>query len=373
VTSLTAQRAQTGELVDRTVAAVWRGGDDIALESVAVPPLTPGDVLVRVRLATVCGSDRHTVSGRRSQPCPSILGHETVGEIVAVGAGGARDVDGRLLQPGQRVIWSVTLPCGTCDRCQAGASAKCRTVRKAGHEALHSEWGLSGGYAHHVLLPRGLAIAIVSDDLSDAVAAPAACATATVMAVIERAGALTGRRVVVLGAGMLGLGAVAAAATAGASSVTAVDFAPERQRLAMQFGATSVASAAHEAGTSDVLLEFSGSSGALQDGLDALDVQGVAVLAGSVAPDSAVALDPESVVRRQLSILGVHNYEPRHLSAALKFLHNTSDRYPWPDLVAEPSPLDAIANLLVNPPGSLPRYSVTPKYLPFQFDEQRAP
>jgi hypothetical protein len=92
-----------------------------------------------------------------------------------------------------------------------------------------------------------------------------------------------------------------------------------------------------------------------------LEAQGVAVLAGSVAPDTAVALDPESVVRRQLSILGVHNYEPRHLSAALKFLHDTSGRYPWPDLVAEPRPLDAIADLLVNPPGSLPRYSVTPK------------
>jgi putative phosphonate catabolism associated alcohol dehydrogenase len=373
VTSLSAERLEAGERVDRTVAAVWRGGDEIAVESVVVPPLTPGDVLVRVRLATVCGSDRHTVSGRRSQPCPSILGHETVGEIVAVGAGGARDVDGRLLQPGQRVIWSVTLPCGICDRCQAGFSAKCRTVRKAGHEALHSEWGLSGGYAHHVLLPRGLAIAIVDDDLTDAVAAPAACATATVMAVIERAGALIGRRVMVLGAGMLGLGAVAAAATAGASSVTAVDFAPERRQLAMQFGATCAASSVHEAGTSDVLLEFSGSSAALQDGLGALDGQGVAVLAGSVAPDTAVALDPESVVRRQLSILGVHNYEPRHLSTALQFLHDTSDRYPWPDLVAEPRPLEAIADLLVNPPGTLPRYSVTPKYLPFQFDEHRAP
>src|SRR6202012_2116289 len=114
------------------------------------------------------------------------------------------------LQLGQRVIWSVTLPCGTCDRCLAGVSAKCRAVRKAGHQALDSDWGLSGGYVRHVLLPQGLAIAIVDDDLTDAFAAPGACATATVMAVIERAGVLTGRRVVVLGAGMLGLGAIAA-------------------------------------------------------------------------------------------------------------------------------------------------------------------
>ena len=256
-------------MIDKTVAAVWRGDGEIALEPITVPQLSPGDVLVRVRLATVCGSDRHTVSGRRDQPCPSILGHETVGEIVALSTDDVHDVNGRTLQLDQRVIWSVTLPCGTCDRCQAGVSAKCRTVRKAGHQALHSDWGLSGGYAQHVLLPRGLAIAVVDDDLSDPVAAPAACATATVMAVIERAGELAGRRVVVIGAGMLGLGAIAAAATAGATSVTAVDPSAERRDLASQFGATHVASTVREAGPSDVLLEFSGSSSALQAGVDA--------------------------------------------------------------------------------------------------------
>jgi putative phosphonate catabolism associated alcohol dehydrogenase len=343
-----------------TTAAVWRGAGDIALESVPVPELSPGDVLVRVRLATVCGSDRHTVSGRRDQPCPSILGHETVGEITAIGAGDAHDVSGRELRVGQRVIWSVTLSCGECDRCRAGVTAKCRDVKKAGHEALDSDWGLSGGYAEHVVLPRGLAIAVVDDDLSDAVAAPAACATATVMAVIERAGPLPGRRVVVVGAGMLGLAAVAAAASAGASSVIAVDPAAERRELAERFGATGVASSVAEAGVTDVLLEFSGSSSALQEGLSRLDVQGVAVLAGAVAADAAVALDPERVVRRQLSIAGVHNYEPRHLSAALSFLRHTAGRFPWPDLVAAPRPLADVVDLLAHPPGPLPRYSVMP-------------
>lgn len=343
-----------------TLAAVWQGGKEVAVESVAVPALGPGDALARVRLATVCGSDRHAVSGRRNQPSPSILGHEAVGEIIALGSGGAHAADGRPLHPGQRVIWSVTLPCGTCDRCRAGVTAKCHTVRKAGHEVLYSEWGLSGGYAQHVLLPRGLAIAIVPDDLTDATAAPAACATATVMAVIERAGVLAGRRVIVLGAGMLGLAAAAAAARAGASSVTAVDPVGARRQLAQRFGATDAHPSPVDAGTSDVLLEFSGSSAALQHALPALDVQGVAVLAGSVAPDAPIAVDPESVVRRQLSILGVHNYEPRHLTAALHFLHETGDRFPWPDLVAEPRPLDEVARLLMDPVGPMPRYSIAP-------------
>jgi len=345
------------ERPDHTVAAVWRGGDDIALESVPVPALGPGDVLVRVRFATVCGSDRHTVSGRRDQPCPSILGHETVGEVVGIGER-AYALDGSRLRAGQRVIWSVTLPCGACDRCRRGITAKCRSVRKAGHEALDSDWGLSGGYARHVLLPRGLPIAVVSDELSDALAAPAACATATVMAVIERAGSLAGRHVVVVGAGMLGLTAVAAAAQAGAAALTVVDPDCARRELARRFGATEVCSAASEAVAADVLLEFSGSSAALQDGLTTLEIQGVAVLAGSVAPNGTIAVDPESVVRRQLSIHGVHNYEPRHLTAALDFLRQTREEFPWADLVAEPKPLDDIADLLRGPTGPVPREAI---------------
>ncbi len=358
MTNQSAQSDRTTDRLEHTIAAVWRGGADIALEPVPVPPLGPGEVLVRVRLATVCGSDRHTVSGRRVQPCPSVLGHETVGEIVAFGAGGAHAVDGRELRLGQRVIWSVTLPCGTCDRCRAGVTAKCRTVRKAGHEAWDSDWPLSGGYAQHVLLPRGMPIAIVGDALPDALAAPAACATATVMAVVERVPGFAGRRVVVVGAGMLGLTALAAAASAGASSVTAVDHAAERRELARRFGAGDARSSMPDDEPFDVLLEFSGSSAALQEGLRTLDVQGVAVLAGAVLPDAPVAVEPEAVVRRHLSVVGVHNYEPRHLTAALTFLEEARDRFPWRDLVAEPVPLEGIGGLLVTPPGTKPRYAV---------------
>ena len=361
MTNQLSQDSMTSGRIDRTRAAIWRGGDEVVLESVPVPPLLAGEVLVRVGLATVCGSDRHTVSGRRAQACPSILEHETVGEIVALGGDGELwAVDGQRLQLGQRVIWSVTLPCGACDRCAAGVTAKCRTVRKAGHEAFDSGWALSGGYAEHVLLPRGMPVAVVADDVADSLAAPAACATATVMAVIERAMPIAGRRVVVIGAGMLGLTALAAAADAGASSVTAVDPAAERRELAVQFGATSVVTSVTDVDQCDVLLEFSGKSGALQEGLRTLDVQGVAVFAGSVAPDGDIAVDPEAVVRRHLSFFGVHNYEPRHLTQALSFLQRTGGRFPWAELVADPDPLGRITSLLIDAPGTKPRYAVAP-------------
>jgi threonine dehydrogenase-like Zn-dependent dehydrogenase len=159
---------------------------------------------------------------------------------------------------------------------------------------------------------------------------------------------------------MLGLTALAASASGDASSVTAVDPAAERRELATQFGATNVVASIDDVENCDVLLEFSGKSVALQEGLRRLDVQGVAVFVGSVAPDGDIAVDPEAVVRRHLSIFGVHNYEPRHLTQALTFLQRTSDRFPWSDLVADPVPLERVGNLLIEVPGTKPRYSIAP-------------
>ncbi|MGB4780216.1 zinc-binding dehydrogenase [Microbacterium sp.] len=348
-----------GTAPSQTLAAVWNGGDDIEVRHFAVPELSEGEVLVEIDLATVCGSDRHTVSGRRVQPSPSILGHETVGRVIAK-RGDIRAVDGAQLHINDRVIWSVTLPCGECDRCEAGITAKCRKLLKAGHESLDSGWALSGGYAQHVLLPAGMPIAVVSDGVPDELAAPAACATATVMAVIERAGDLQGRRVAVIGAGMLGLTAAAAAATAGARSVTSIDISAERRELAQQFGATHAVGSLAEIDEIDVLLEFSGSTRALQQGLALLSIGGVAVLAGAVAPDGNLEISPEYIVRSHLSIRGQHNYEPRHLGGALDFLAATADLYPWGELVAAPRPLSAIRDLLINVPGPTPRYAVAP-------------
>ncbi|WKG04187.1 zinc-binding dehydrogenase [Mycolicibacterium sp. HK-90] len=330
-----------------TAAAVWTGGAGIDLRTVQIPELDTGEVLVRVRFATVCGSDLHTVSGRRPAACPSVLGHEAVGEVVGVGRGADAVV-------GQRVIWSVTVACGTCSRCRAGLSAKCRSVRKVGHEAFDGDWPLSGSYAAHVVLPRGTTIAAVPDTLPDPVAAPAACATSTVMATLEAAGELTGRRVLIGGAGMLGLTAVAACVEAGAD-VQVVDRNADRMTLASRFGGR-----ASDGGAVDVAIDYTGSSAAVADALDRLDIGGTLVLAGSVTPGPPVAIDPETVVRHWLTITGVHNYEPRHLHRAVEFLDRTRGRYPWESLVVPPVPLEQIASALCPPPPGKLRTAVCP-------------
>ncbi|MFI1463646.1 zinc-binding dehydrogenase [Nocardia carnea] len=329
-----------------TRAAVW-SADGVRVCDVELPIPGPGELLVRVDLATVCGSDLHTVSGRRPAPSPSILGHEAVGHVVAVGSGADREI-------GERIVWSVTATCGRCGRCRRGFTAKCEHVRKVGHEAFTGDWPLSGGYAEHILLPAGVTTATVSEQVPDAVAAPAGCATATVVAVLEAAGDIAGRRVLICGAGMLGVTAVGACAELGAE-VLISDPHPQRQQLAARFGA-----APDPGGAVDIALDFSGSPDAVAGALARLDLGGRLVLAGSVTPGPAIALDPEAVVRGWLTVTGVHNYEPRHLIRAVEFLTRTTRALPWPDLVAEPVALAAIGTVLQPLPPAVLRASIAP-------------
>ncbi|UGT62581.1 zinc-binding dehydrogenase [Nocardia asteroides] len=325
-----------------TRAAVWTGAGT-AVREVPLPVPGPGETLVRVTLATVCGSDLHTVTGKRVAPCPSVLGHEAVGRVVR----GA-------LPAGTRVVWSVTASCGDCARCRVGFTAKCERVRKVGHEPFAGEWPLSGTYAEHVLLPAGVTLAEVPEQVPDAVAAPAGCATATVMAALEAAGAVAGRRVLVTGAGMLGLTATAACVSRGAD-VRVADPDPERLALAAAFGGLP-----DDGAPVDVALEFSGAAAAVGHALARIDLGGTLVLVGSVTPGAAVQVDPEAVVRGWLTVTGVHNYEPRHLYEAVAFLNITRDRYPWASVVAPPVALAEVEAVLVPTPPGILRASIAP-------------
>jgi putative phosphonate catabolism associated alcohol dehydrogenase len=353
-------------------AQVWHGGPDFALTEVPLPELAPGEAVAAVELATVCGSDRHTVSGRRAGACPSILGHEAVGRLVASHPAGVRDVHGDQLVPGDRLVWGVTASCGRCDRCRGGLTAKCRALLKTGHEPLEGPWPLSGGYATHIHLRQGLALVRVPETVSDAAAAVAACAGATVMACLEAAAAhqdLTGRRVLINGAGMLGLFACATARHHGAAVVEIRDTSPHRVATALGFGATHGTVVPAEGacendatGLFDVAIELSGAMSGVRSCLADLDVGGRLVLAGSVAPAGTLELDPERIVRSWQSITGVHNYEPRHLQQAVDFLEHTHDTYAWDTVIAAPVPLAGLPGLLTGPetdPGIL-RRSIAP-------------
>ena len=344
-------------------AQVWLGNRDFSLREFDMPNPGPGEAVAAVDFATVCGSDVHTVHGRRSGPYPGILGHEAVGRIVSLGADGGVDQAGAALAVGDRVVWSVTAACRECDRCRAGHSAKCRKLLKTGHEPLSGPWPLSGGYATHIVLHRGLTLVRVPDTVPDPAAAMSACALATVMACLEAAGDLAGRRVLVSGVGMLGLCACAVASERGASWVEARDPNPQRRALACRFGADRGVDPAHaDTGVvTDVVIELSGLPAAVSTALNSVDIGGRVVLAGSVAPRGTVPVDPEHLVRSLITIVGVHNYEPRHLAAAIDFLTATN-RYDFTPVIAEPASLADLPPELTDAGGAVLRRAVRPSH-----------
>lgn len=318
-------------------AAVFYGTDQpLRIEQLKVPTPRSGEALVRVRCCTICGSDLHTISGRRVEPTPSILGHEILGTIEALGDPAPKDIDGDELKIGQRVTWSTCVSCGHCDRCSGGLPQKCLYVVKFGHRVAEGRESLSGGLAEFVLLPEGSAIVDLPSQLPDLVACPVNCATATAVAALRAAGSVSGKRVLIFGAGLLGLTAAAMSHQARAARVTVCEIDPERAKRSLQFGASNACAweeLLEDESQDDVLIECSGSSRAIETCLSRAAVGGTLVLVGSVFQSEPVSLDPESVVRRCLTISGVHNYAPCDLAQAVRFLHAHAEDYPFEAVV----------------------------------------
>ena len=322
-----------------------------------VTELAGGEVLVRIRCCTICGSDLHTWSGRRAGPARCVLGHEIVGEVVDWG--GERpplDYFGNAISTGQRITWNMAVGCGKCFFCRRGLQQKCERLFKYGHE-FDDARAATGGLGQYCRLVAGTAIFPLPDSLPDQVATPANCATATVCAATRLIGEthpLPGATALVVGLGMLGLTAVARLADLGAANILAFDLDPDRAELARRFGATHVVSSADQVGKAvqsltdsrgaDIVMDFAGVPAAVQASIRHARVGGCVLLAGSVFPTGEIAIDPESFVRRMLTVRGLHNYLPVDLKDALEFLERTHPRYPFAELVSKSYELANVAN-----------------------------
>lgn len=358
--------------MSESLAAVFYGsGRDMELRRIPTPEPGTDEILVRVLACTLCGSDLHTFDGRRDMPVPTILGHEIVGEISSFGSTASRyDLCGQELRVGDRVTWSIVASCGDCFYCRRGLPQKCLASVKYGHEQMRPGRELLGGLAEHCVIAPGTAVMRLPSEIPLSVACPASCATATVAAAIAAAGAVRGRNVCLFGMGLLGLTACAMLRVAGAANIVGVDVDEDRLERALQFGATHAISPGDMAGTSetltgshgfDLVIELSGSPSAFESGWQLLRLGGTLVLVGSVFPTPPVAISPEQIVRRNLTIRGVHNYVPEDLQHAVEFLAAHHQDFPFADLVAEWFPLESVADAfrLGHDPGRI-RVGVRP-------------
>lgn len=324
----------------RALAAVFAGhGLPFELKEFPVPRPGEGEVLVDISCGTICGSDVHTWHGRRQEPTPCVLGHEITGRIVAFGRGAPRrDLRGEPLREGDRVTWTLAASCGTCFFCRRGLPQKCEHLFKYGHSAIAPGREFSGGFAECCLLTAGTGILRLPEELSDEIAAPANCAVATVAAAFRQTGPVEDSVVAVIGCGVLGLTACAMARAAGAAEVIACDVVPAREPLARAFGAglycapdrlSEVSKEITRGRGADIIVEFSGASSAVGTALGATRTGGTVLIAGTTMPGMSVPLDPNDLVRRMLTIRGLHNYAPQDLVTAVDFLSANVERFPY--------------------------------------------
>lgn len=328
------------------------------------PLRTPaaGEVLVRIRMSTICRSDIHSYQGHRPNPCPGVLGHEIVGDIVALGSGIGHDMRGDPLASGERITWSEYFVPGESYFTEIlDLPQKSPGVDKYGHMAATIPPHHHGGFGEYCyILPRSWILRLPSE-LSDEEAAPINCGVATMIAATEAAGIRLGQTVVVQGLGLLGLYGAAIAKTRGAKNVIGLDTVPGRRERARRFGVDlaldpaagrdalldQIRTLCPPAGP-DVVLEVCGAVEAISLGIDMLRVGGTYVLAGVVNPRAMVTLDANLLLKKLVTLRGVHNYHPRNLVEALDFVVANRCRFPFHELVDARYPLDRVNDAMAD-------------------------
>jgi L-iditol 2-dehydrogenase len=213
-------------------AAVYYGVDDVRLESVPVPEIGAGELLVRVRTCGICGTDLKKIA-TGSHSAPRIFGHETTGAVAAVGDGVTR------FKVGDRIAFFHHIPCGGCYYCRHKVFAQCPVYKKVGVTAGFEPSG--GGFAEYVrvmdwIVEKG--VAKIPDGVSDEQASFMEPVN-TCWKAIEVIQPQQGETLLVIGQGPIGIILGVLAQRKGARVITS-DLFPERLTIAKGFGLQEV-------------------------------------------------------------------------------------------------------------------------------------
>ncbi|MGO8735360.1 MAG: alcohol dehydrogenase catalytic domain-containing protein [Terriglobia bacterium] len=277
------------------------------LREVPRPEPGPNQVLIQIHASGLCYTDVHFTNGELSMELPHILGHEPVGEIVALGVGvTTRKVGDRVGVP-----W-VQATCGRCEWCQRGKSLFCPNPIRTGTESQgsHAEYMLA--YADPTML--------LPDGLSYEQAAPILCAGYTVWGGLRLAEPKPHERIAVVGVGGLGHLAVQYAKAAGFETI-AISHSPDKDKMVRELGAHEVVrdgKGLAGAGGADVILGTSNSAEAMSDSLQGLRPDGRFVLMGF--DPKPLPIFPGDTIMRRHRILGSQQNNREYLYEALDYV-----------------------------------------------------
>jgi L-iditol 2-dehydrogenase len=336
------------------LAAVYRGVNDVRLETVPVPAIGPGELLLRVHTCGVCGTDLKKIA-TGSHSAPRIFGHETSGVVAAVGA------KVRNYAPGDRVVVFHHIPCRQCYYCQHKTFAQCPTYKKVGCTAGFEPSG--GGFAEYVRVMDWI-VEQGTVKIPQNISFEQACFVEPVNTCLKGIEALRlepGETVLAIGQGPIGIILSVLARRAGATVITS-DLYPERLRIAKSLGFKNLIDASQQDAVrsvreqtdgrgADAVILAVGSNALIRPAMDAVRPGG-RVLLFAQTQRGEVVIDPAAICVDEKALVGSYSASVDLQEESVRFVMNRemdleqliSHRFPLPeaaqalDLAAHPQP-----------------------------------
>ena len=327
-------------------AAVYRGVNDVRLETVPVPQIGPGELLLRVHSCGVCGTDLKKIA-TGSHAAPRIFGHETSGMVAAVGA------DVRQFQPGDRVVVFHHIPCRDCYYCQHNTFAQCSTYKKVGCTAGFEPSG--GGFAEYVRVMDWI-VQKGTVRIPDGVSFEQACFVEpvnTCMKGIQALRLVPGETVLTIGQGPIGIILSVLARKAGATVITS-DLYPGRLRIGKSLGLESTIDASQtnvvdrvreltEGRGADAVILAVGGNGLIRTAMDAARPGGRVLLFAQTQHGEAV-VDPAAICVDEKALVGSYSASVALQEESVRFV--TGREMDLEQLVSHRFPLTESAQAL---------------------------
>jgi L-iditol 2-dehydrogenase len=306
------------------LAAVYRGVNDVRLETVPVPAIGAGELLVRVHTCGVCGTDLKKIASG-SHSAPRIFGHETSGVVAAVGAGV------RKFEPGDRVVVFHHIPCRTCYYCRHKTFAQCPTYKKVGCTAGFEPSG--GGFSEYVRVMDWI-VEQGTVKIPEGVSFEQACFVEpvnTCMKGIEALRLEPGETVLAIGQGPIGIILSVLARRAGATVITS-DLYPERLRIAKSLGFEHTIDASQndtvraarertEGRGADVVILAVGSNSLIRPAMEAVRPGG-RVLLFAQTQHGEVVVDPAAICVDEKALVGSYSASVDLQEESVRFVMN---------------------------------------------------
>lgn len=343
-------------------ATIFQGvGKPFAVTNYPLPEHPDSGLLVKITMATICGSDLHRLTDPSGTAIPAIIGHESTGRISMLPEGVSTDFVGAKVEVGDRIVYPYFKFCGRCHTClyKGTQMLQCENaLRLSGGISSADPPHFNGAFAEYLYLRPGMSFFKVPEELSDEVVTPLNCALATVYQGIRKAGGIHyGDSVLIQGAGALGIYASVLSKEMGASKVIVLDMVDERLDFVKKFGADYTINVGEAKSTedrrnkvlkltdnygADVGIEVSGAPSAIPDGVGMLRKGARYIEIGTLSGDAKAQVDLFRIALKELQIVGNMAYDSWVIPESLEFLKRTQDEYQYRQIISHKFPLEDI-------------------------------